>query len=379
MPDSARDHEPEEHEPVEDATAGEQTVPTAYVPSTGMTRSELDYANRVAEEGRRALRSIDQRTLKHIGEMSRLAAEYNRINTPALQALQEVADQQQRLADSVAQVWREAAERNAPAIQSIRSIADSLGRFDLRLKDSGIYTVIGTLSEVMRANPDLLRMSQTAAKTIAAAQRSSGALVEPSQLANITAALATMQQHLSTFSAYRTPYSSQTDADLDGANALLDAAESEERDEALSPDLLASMIEELDDTLDEDGDDDATTLPDDLEDASGASDLTPLRALYRLVVHLRPDIRDDPRLHRILRRAAGGSVVATLLVVWLLNPTLFLALTTALSVLQTKSIGARAVDVALARGEAPRSSDETPEDSSDDDEDDPQKSPESDA
>jgi len=241
--------------------------------------------------------------------------------------------------------------------------------------NSGIYTAISTLSEVMRANPELLRISQTAVKTIAAAQRSSGLMAEPSQLANITAALAAMQQHLSTLPAYRTPYSSQVDADLDGAGALLDAAESEERDEAVSPDLLASVVEGLQVTLDENGDD-ATTLPDDLEDASSASDLTPLRALYRLVVHLRPDIRDDPRLHRILRRSAGGSLVATMLLTWFLNPALFMVLMNVGGILPMYTVGTAAVDSTLARGEKPRSTKETrgqaeddPEQDEDEDED----------
>ena len=166
------------------------------------------------------------------------------------------------------------------------------------------------------------------------------------------------------------------------ADELLDAADDEQSDETLPADVLEAIIEDLEAALPDDLQDDATDLLDDLEESSDPSTLTPLRALTRLVVLQYPDLRDNPRLHRILRRAANGSLVATLFVVWLLNPAFFAVLMTVLGVLQTNGMGARAVDIALARGEAPRSSDETPEDSSDnedDDEDDPQKSSDDDA
>lgn len=168
------------------------------------------------------------------------------------------------------------------------------------------------------------------------------------------------------------PRSRNTEEFLREADALLDAADEEQSDETLGADVLDAIIEDLEASLPNglrDGDSD---LPDDLEESSDPNTLTPLRALTRLVVLQYPDLRDNPRLHRILRRSADGSLIATLFVLWLLNPQFLVVLMSVLGILQTNGMGARAVDIALARGEAPRSSGETPEDSSDDDEDDPQ-------
>ena len=153
---------------------------------------------------------------------------------------------------------------------------------------------------------------------------------------------------------------------LSEADTLLDSTDEDESDEVFPRTILDAILEDLESSLSEDGEDDSDVIPEALEDSSEMSDLTPLRALYRLVVNLHPDIRDDPRMHRILRRAAGGSLVATMLLLWFLNPALFVVLMNVGGVFPIYAVGTAAVDRTLARGEKPRSSDNSSEEPEDD-------------
>jgi len=95
-----------------------------------------------------------------------------------------------------------------------------------------------------------------------------------------------------------------------------------------------------------------------LDVTQSAEELTAREALVELLIALRPDVSDDPDLHRNLRRYIGRSGVVFYLYLRVFYPGFFMALGTLLEMLGLYSLLLAVTDHTVARGKEPPDEDQ---------------------
>lgn len=115
----------------------------------------------------------------------------------------------------------------------------------------------------------------------------------------------------------------------------------------------------LDDIEDEDGFEEAASrvlseVEEDDVTAPSEEDLTSREALVQLLIALRPDVSDDPDLHRNLRRYVGGSGLLFYLYLRVFHPQFLMALGMLLEMLGLYALMVTITDHAVAGGKPPQ-------------------------